>query len=92
MISSRTILTKDDIIQTGDWYLSEFINSMEGYFWIHKNIKDDSYTFHMKRSKDDGHTIVIEITSLDNNKLFEGYIKNLDDLKDMIHLTRLREI
>lgn len=89
--SSKNHLTKDEIISTGDWYEADYINLMEGYFWKHKNIEEDGYVFYMKRYKNDGFTTIIE-QGKDDNKLFEGYIKNIEELKQIVHLCRLHEI
>ena len=90
-IDSKNNLTKDEILITNDWLEADYINAMEGYFWKHKNIKEDGYTFYMRRYKNDGLTTVIE-EGRDENKLFEGYIKNISELKQMVHLCRLKEI
>ena len=91
VISSKNHLTKDEIISTGDWYEADYINLMEGYFWKHKNIEEDVYVFYMRRYKNDGFTTIIE-QGKDDNKLFEGYIKNIEELKQIVHLCRLHEI
>lgn len=91
-IDSACILTKEEILSTDDWYLSDYINLMEGYFWKHKNIKEDGYNFYMRRNKNDGYTTIVENGRDDDNKLFEGYIKNNKDLKQITLLCRLHEI
>ena len=91
VISSKNHLTKDEIISTGDWYEADYINLMEGYFWKHKNIEEDGYVFYMRRYKNDGFTTIVE-EGKDDNKLFEGYIKNIEELKQIVHLCRLHEI
>ena len=45
----------------------------------------------MRRYKNDGFTTIIE-QGKDDNKLFEGYIKNIEELKQIVHLCRLHEI
>lgn len=90
-IDSPTTLTKEEILSTGNWYEADYINVMEGFFWTHKSIRDDGYTFYMRRYKNDGFTTIIE-EGRDDNKLFEGYIKSLDDLKDVERLLMLHEI
>jgi hypothetical protein len=90
-ISSKNILTKDEILSTGDWYESDYMNYIEGYFWKHKSIAVDGYVFYMKRYNDDGFTTIIE-DGRKENKLFEGYIKNIEELKQIVHLCRLHEI
>lgn len=88
---NRVDLTKDQIISTGDWYEADYINLMEGFFWKHKNILENGYTFYMRRYKDDGFTTITE-QGKDDNKLFEGYITNIEELKQIIHLCGLHEI
>lgn len=84
-------LTKYQILSTNDWLEADYINSMEGYFWKHKNILNDNYTFYMRRYVDSGFTSIIE-EGKDENKLFEGYITNILELEQIIQLCRLREI
>ena len=90
-ISSKTHLTKEEILSTGDWYEADYINLMEGYFWNHTSIEECGYVFYMRRYKNDGFTTIIEEGKRDN-KLFEGYIKNIDELRQVVHLCRLCEI
>jgi hypothetical protein len=91
-ISSKNELSKDEILSSGDWIEADYLNLMEGYFWKHKNIKEDGYVFYMRIHANDGFTTIIEENEKDSNKLFEGYIKNIEDLKQVIHLCRLNEI
>ena len=90
-MSSKNHLTKDEILSTGDWYEADYINKMEGYFWKHKSIEEDGYTFYMRRYIDEGFTTIVE-QGRDENKLFEGYIKNIEELKQLVNLCRLHEI
>lgn len=90
-IDCKTSLTKQEILSTGDWYQCDYSGSMEGYFWAHKNIEDDEYTIYMRRYNNDGMTVITEIGKEDN-KLFEGYIKNLNELGYIVHFCRLYEI
>ena len=85
-------INKNTILSTGDWIEADYINLMEGYFWTHKNIRDDGYTFYMRRQKGDGFTVIVEENKDGNKTLFEGYINTLDELKQITHLCRLREI
>jgi len=85
------MITKQDILLTEDWYEADYINLMEGYFWKHKSIQEDDYTFYMKRYKDNGFTVITE-EGKEENKLFEGYITSLDDLQTIIRLLKLKEI
>ena len=89
--SSKNHLSKDEILSTGDWHEADYINLMEGYFWKPKNIEEDGYVFYMRRYKNDGFT-TIEEHGKKRNKLFEGYIKNIEELKQVVHLCRLHEI
>ena len=90
-INSKNILIKHDILLTNNWIEADYINDMEGYFWYHKNICEDGFTFYMRRYKNDGFTTITE-QGRDDNKLFEGYIKNLEELKQIEYLCRLHEI
>lgn len=90
-IDSKTFLTKEEILLTGDWYLSDYTEGMEGYFWAHNSIEDDGYTIYMRRYNNDGMTTITEM-GREDNKLFEGYIKNLEELGYIVHLCRLYEI
>ena len=90
-ISGENHLTKDEVISTGDWFEADGIGLTEGYFWKHKNIQEDGHVFYMRRNNKDGFTTIKE-EGTDNNKLFEGYIKNLEELKQAVHLCRLHEI
>lgn len=85
------IITKDEIISTGDWYLADYINSIEGFYWKHKNVYEDGYVFYMRRNKSNGFSTIIE-EGRDDNKLFEGYITSFDELKQIVHFCRLHEI
>ena len=85
------MITKQEIISTGDWYKADYINLMEGYFWVHKSIQKDNYTFYMRRYKNNGFT-TIEEEGREDNKLFEGYITSLDDLQIIVKILKLREI
>ena len=90
-IDNKPNLTKNEILSTGDWLEADYIGGMEGYFWKHKTILNDDYTFYMRRYKNDGFTTIKEEGKHDN-KLFEGYIKTLDDLTSIINLCKLKEI
>lgn len=90
-ISSKNHLSKDEILSTGDWYEADHINLMEGYLWKHKSIEEDGYVFYMRRNKNDGLTTIAE-EGKEYNILFEGYIKNIDELNQIVHLCRLHEI
>lgn len=90
-IRSKVELTKDEILSTQDWYLSDYINNMEGYYWKHKSILNDDYVFYMRRDKSDGYTVIKE-EGKDDDKLFQGYIKTIDDLLQITNLCGLREI
>lgn len=85
-------LTKDEILSTGDWYETDHINLVEGYFWKHRNIEVNGYVFYMKRFINDGYTTIVIEGREDVNTLFEGYITNIDELKQIVHLCRLHEI
>lgn len=84
-------LTKEQILNSGDWLEADYINDMEGYHWKHKSILNDNYTFYMRRFKSDGSTIIIE-EGRDDNKLFDGYIENIEDLNQVVRLLKLNEI
>lgn len=45
----------------------------------------------MRRYKNDGFAIITE-QGRDDNKLFEGYIKNTEELRQIVHLCRLHVI
>ncbi len=90
-IDSKTTLTKEEILSTGDWLEADYVNNMEGYYWKHRSIKEDDYSFYMRRYKGDGFTTINE-EGKSPNKLFEGYIKNSEELKQIVNLCRLREI
>lgn len=90
-IDDKCLLSKEEILSTGDWLEADYIGGMEGYFWKHKSIQYDDYTFYMRRYKNDGFTTIKEEGKHDN-KLFEGYIKTLDDLASIMNLCRLNEI
>jgi hypothetical protein len=85
------MMTKEDILATGDWYEADSINQMHGFFWRHKSIADDGYVFYMKFFSNDGFTC-IEEKGRDENKLFEGYLKTPSDLEDIVRLCCLDEI
>jgi hypothetical protein len=85
-------LIKDEIIATNNWYLADYINSHEGYFWKHKSILNDEYTFYMSRKIDTGFTEIIEQGKNDDVPLFEGYILSLEDLITVKRLLKLHEI
>ena len=90
---SKTFLTKDEILATGDWYEADYNSIMEGYFWKHKSLLNNQYTFYMRRHNDDGFTTITEEGhNRDDIRLFDGYIKNLDELKQIVHLCRLHEL
>lgn len=94
-INDKPILTKEEILQTGEWVPADYINAMEGYFWKDKTLLEDGYYFYMRRYINDGFTTVHEEgRNRDGlpSKLFEGYIKTANDLEQMVHLLRLREI
>lgn len=84
-------LTKENIIDTNNWYLSNYSGIVEGYFWKHKNLENNNYTFYMKRHITDGFTIIIE-EGTNENKLFEGYITNIEELNQIVKLCKLHEI
>lgn len=86
----KITLTKEMILSTGDWYEGDYINQMEGYFWKHKSILNDGYTFYMRRYLNDGLTIITE-EGREDNKLFEGYIKSMDNLKNIIDILHLEK-
>ena len=85
------MLTKQEILDTNDWYAADYANNMEGFFWKHKSILNDDYTFYMRRFKTDGHTTIIE-EGRDKIPLFDGYIESIEELKQITHLCRLHEI
>jgi hypothetical protein len=85
-------LTKQQILDTNNWHLCDYINLMEGFLWKHLNKTDHNITFYMRRTINDGYTKIEESDSLDDDKvIFEGYIKNLKDLEDITRLLELRE-
>lgn len=86
----KTTLTKEEILSTNNWYLADYINSHEGYFWKHKSIEEDDYTFYMKRDINDGYTTIEEYYN-DNTILFNGYILSLEDLITVERLLQLHE-
>jgi hypothetical protein len=86
----KTTLTKEEILSTNNWYLADYINSHEGYFWKHKSIEEDAYTFYMKRDINDGYTTIEEYYN-DNTILFNGYILSLEDLITVERLLQLHE-
>lgn len=88
----KPTLTKEEILSTNNWYLADYINSREGYFWKHKNIEEDDYTFYMSRKIDTGFTEIIENGKSDDSPLFEGYILSLEDLITIERLLKLHEI
>lgn len=88
--SSQNNLTKDEIISTGDWIEADYTGSMEGYFWAHTSIQKDGYVFYLRRNNYDGFTTILEKGKKNDNKLFEGYIKNIEELNQIVHLCRLR--
>ena len=88
VISSKNHLLKDEILSTGDWDEGDYANMMEGYLWKHKSIQKDGYVVYMRRYKNDGYT-TIEEQGKEENKLFEGYISNIEELNQIVHLCRL---
>lgn len=85
------MITKQEILDTNDWYASDYANNMEGFFWKHKSILNDGYTYYMKRYKTDGYTTITGEGNYENT-LFEGYIENIEELKQITYLCRLHEI
>lgn len=88
------MITREEILTTKDWVLSTYMNGNEGYFWIHKNILEDCYTFEMKIDLGTGFTTITELSKMGNLDLtlFNGYIKTKEDLEQVIRLCDLREI
>jgi len=86
----KSMLTREEIISTNDWYLSNYTNSFAEYFWKHKTIVNDGYTFSLTRYDYDGHTKIME-TGKEDIILFNGYIESLDELNFLIKLCILRE-
>jgi hypothetical protein len=91
-INSPSNLTKEEILSTNDWCKAGYINLIEEYFWKHKNKENDGYNIYMVRQKNDGFTKIILEDKEDDDKLFEGYIKNIFELNQVVHLLRLRDI
>lgn len=92
-INDKCILTKRQILATGDWSEADYINSHEGFFWVHKSISEDEYTFYMKRDSVDGSTKIIEEDRKCNDRvLFDGYIKDLGELARAVDLLKLHEL
>lgn len=88
VVSNKNHLSKDEILSTGDWDEGDYANMMEGYLWKHKSMGKDDYVIYMRRYKNDGYT-TIEEQGKEENKLFEGYINNIEELNQIIHLCRL---
>jgi hypothetical protein len=83
-------LTKKQILETDNWLETNYENDMESFYWKDKNINNE-HKFHMKRYRSDGLTFIYEEGYV-KNKLFEGYITCLYDLKLMERLLKLTEI
>ena len=97
LISDKTTLTREEILSTNKWYLSTYINNEEVYFWEAINNETRGYGIEFKFCKDDGFSTITEINmytqaGYEDNKLFEGYIKNLEELNQIVNLCRLQEL
>ena len=79
----KRILSKTEILSTGNWSEGKHIDSMERYYW------NSEYTRFYMRIFDDGFATILEKRKDENNKLFEGYITNIEELNQVVHLLRL---
>lgn len=89
MEHQKNILSKEEILSTEDWYLSDHINLMEGYFYKKYSILNDGYTFYMRRYISDGHTMIYHENGNGQEVVFDGYIYSLEDLLQVKRLLRL---
>ena len=88
------MITREEILATNDWYLSTYMNGNEAYFWRHRSIREDQYTFEMKIDLGNGYTQIYELDKFHdvNDTLFKGYLKSIDELNIIVNLCDLREI
>lgn len=82
-------LTRQDILSTGDWYLSTYSYSRESYFWTHKSIEEDGENYELIFNTTDWSATIM--LAPDDNIVFDGYIQSLEELKQVTHLCRLHE-
>lgn len=86
------MLTKEEILETGNWYLSDYINSHEGYYSTKYSISNDGWVFYMKRRLDDGFTIIREEHADSTlETLFQGLIMDLNDLNNITRMLDLNK-